>query len=192
MKKLITGIALVLLVFIVYWIGSPYWTVYQVTRAIENNEPEKVSQYINFPSIQESLKRQIEKNISQELGLSDQNQHQVVLIKSLNRFISNQLVDVVVTPEMVTLLLQGKSLKESYSKKLSILDNSLSKKTQMTPNNTVNVNVQSNSEQKLSITQGRFHAWNKFVVSIPFNNDHKTQIILKPENGTWKIVDVYL
>lgn len=120
MKKFITVIASLCLLFILFWIGSAYWSIYQIKLAIDLNQPERIEKYIDFPRVQESLKQQVEKKIAKDLGFSNEN-NQNILGKKLNNLISTQLVDVIATPATIRLLIQGKALNESYSENVNSL-----------------------------------------------------------------------
>lgn len=60
MKKIfITAI----LAFVAYWFASPYWVSYQIEQAVKNNDADKLSSYIDFEQLKQSLKTQLEREM---------------------------------------------------------------------------------------------------------------------------------
>ena len=192
MKKFITVSIVLLIGFILFWIGSAYWSVYQIKQAIDNNQSEKMETYINFPRVQESLKNQIEKQITQEMGFTEDSSY-FVLGKKLNNLISNQLVETIVTPEMVSLFFQGKASHENYQKNINNLITPIvsgADKSEIDKNSTSSIKNIVNDETKFPST--KFLSWNQFVVIIPIDKKRTTLIFLEPESWKWKIVDIQL
>lgn len=192
MKKFITVIASLCLLFILFWIGSAYWSIYQIKLAIDLNQPERIEKYIDFPRVQESLKQQVEKKIAKDLGFSNEN-NQNILGKKLNNLISTQLVDVIATPATIRLLIQGKALNESYSENVNSLVKPLilnNEENEMTDHSNIIQTTDQLNEKKIPITY--FSKWNKFTVVIPINQTHTTQLTLEPLDWKWKIVDIQI
>jgi hypothetical protein len=192
MKKFITVIASLCLLFILFWIGSAYWSIYQIKLAIDLNQPERIEKYIDFPRVQESLKQQVEKKIAKDLGFSNEN-NQNILGKKLNNLISTQLVDVIATPATIRLLIQGKALNESYSDNVNSLVKPLilnNEENEMTDHSNIIQTTDQLNEKKTPITY--FSKWNKFTVVIPINQTHTTQLTLEPLDWKWKIVDIQI
>jgi len=190
MKKFITVIASLCLLFILLWIGSAYWSIYQIKLAIDLNQPERIEKYIDFPRVQDSLKQQVEKKIAKDLGFSNEN-NQNILGKKLNNLISTQLVDVIATPATIRLLIQGKALNESYSDNVNSLVKPLilnNEENEMPSHSNIIQTTDQINEKKIPITY--FSKWNKFTVVIPINQTHTTQLTLEPLDWKWKIVDI--
>lgn len=191
MKKIITVSIVLLIGFILFWIGTAYWSVYQIKQAIDNNQPEKIEKYINFPRVQESLKNQIEKRIAQEMGFTEDSSH-FVLGKKLNNLISSQLVKTIVTPEMVSLFFQGKVLHENYPKNINKLIEPIFLVTETEDNSVASASVKNIANEETKLPSSKFLSWNQFVVMIPIDKERTTQIFLEPESWKWKIVDIQL
>ena len=190
MKKFITVIASLCLLFILFWIGSAYWSIYQIKLAIDRNQPEIIEKYIDFPRVQESLKQQIEKKIAKDMGFSNES-NQNVLGKKLNNLISTQLVDVIATPETIRLLIQGKVLNESYPDNVnSLVKPLLSNNDEHIIRDHANITQTTDQVDEKKSPTTYFAQWNKFIVVIPINQNHTTQLTLEPSNWKWKIVDI--
>nr|WP_315597674.1 DUF2939 domain-containing protein [uncultured Cupriavidus sp.] len=58
-KKVLVGVAAVMVVGAVASYASPYWTIYQMRSAIEKRDAEKFSTYVDYPALRESLKAQL-------------------------------------------------------------------------------------------------------------------------------------
>jgi hypothetical protein len=190
MKKFITVIASLCLLFILFWIGSAYWSIYQIKLAIDRNQPEIIEKYIDFPRVQESLKQQIEKKIAKDMGFSNES-NQNILGKKLNNLISTQLVDVIATPETIRLLIQGKVLNESYPDNVnSLVKPLLSNNDEHIIRDHANITQTTDQVDEKKSPTTYFSQWNKFIVVIPINQNHTTQLTLEPSNWKWKIVDI--
>ena len=51
--------AMVLVVGIVaVYLGSPYWTLYQIRSAATAGEGDRIATYVDFPAVRESIKSQ--------------------------------------------------------------------------------------------------------------------------------------
>ena len=67
MKRIAVGISVVVVFIIMYIIATPYITVYQIKSAAENYDGEALSEYIDFPSVRQSLKDQINVIFAKEM-----------------------------------------------------------------------------------------------------------------------------
>ncbi|OTG87727.1 hypothetical protein B9T31_04345 [Acinetobacter sp. ANC 4558] len=192
MKKFITVILLCSVVFALCWVGSAYWSIYQIKQAIEQNDEQKIARYIDFPRVQKSLKIQLEKKFAQDMGLNNLNHHSEILGKKLNKVISAQLIETVVTPATIGLLLQGKALYQSdlvnkYQKDIGLF--SLEKQSRT---NTSSQKVTSTEVNKENTVHGNFFSWNQFAVMIDVNQTHSINVLLEPQWLKWKIIDIQL
>lgn len=65
-KLKMTSIVLVLLVF-GYLFASPYLTIYQIRQAIEQEDSAALASHIDFPSVRQSLKDQVNAQMLQDM-----------------------------------------------------------------------------------------------------------------------------
>lgn len=106
---------LILAVVITYLFASPYWVLYQMHRAIEHNQVDKIARYIDFPAVRSSLKPQVQRFIEQKLGMD---KHQHIWGKwgsKLSEKTAEQAIEFAVNADSIALLMQGKQLKQALS-----------------------------------------------------------------------------
>ena len=190
MKKFITVIILVFSVFLISWIGSAYWSLYQIMKAVENNQPEKLSNYINFPRVQQSLTLQIEEKFVEAMGFDNVSNRYTVLGKKINTLISHQLVENLVTPEALCFLMQGNLLQDSYLKELNSLIESQYLRNTPNGKKEINLNQQASDDSNRKFPKISILAWNKFIVHLDLKNKYTTNVTLQPFDWTWKVVDI--
>jgi hypothetical protein len=97
----------------VYVVVTPYVTVYQIRAAAESHDGEALSEYIDFPSVRQSLKDQMNaaflNNISNDKNLK--NDPFAPLGLALGGVMIDKLVEVYVTPAGITQLMAGETPK---------------------------------------------------------------------------------
>lgn len=193
------------------FIASPYWVLYQLRQAFEQNQPEKISQYIDFPAVKASLKPQIQQLIDDRSGLS----HMPDILQSwggkLSALASDAVVDATVNPTTLMLLMQGKALKDSiqisdqpHLKTLDHLARSISQISNRADQNQPTAQANSTLGQSakpnpntLKRASAGYSAWNRFDIHIPVKTENAVDIdtttFSMQRNGvSWKIVSIQL
>ena len=199
MKKLSLSITIFVVVCAAFFWASPYWMLYQIHQGIEQNQAEKISKYIDFPSVRESLKPQIKDQIDQQLGLSKNHRKIELFGFNLTEQIADKTVDLAVTPQTVNLLLQGKQLRESIE-----FPNLDSAKQIFQPDqiSQLNSKVETTTHQrnesikeKSIFDNVRYISWNKFEVKIDGQvqpTSYQNRFIFEREGFSWKMKEIYL
>jgi hypothetical protein len=70
-SKILAAIGLVLFAILIYIAASPYITVYQMKSAAERHDGEALSEHIEFPSVRQSLKDQMNAMLMKEMAKDD-------------------------------------------------------------------------------------------------------------------------
>ncbi len=211
MKKIKITFGLLITLFIICWFASPYWMLYQINQAIKNNQAGKISQYINYPAVKSSLKPQIHQQLNHKLGLENSKNPLAVYATKLTEKLSNQVVDVAVTPQAIALLLQGKQLKESIEipqlDQIQMItqyfqqDNPLIAPQASTvqkdtvenstlEKSTIEKNIQSKEHDSKMTAQ--YVSMNSFAVTVPVGSFQKTRFIFQRHLFHWKMVEIIL
>ena len=110
MKKLLPWLAGLLVIFAIYLYASPYIALYNIKNAAEQKDADKLSGYIDFPSVKQSIKDQVKAAMAEELAASDEQDGFEALGTMLAAAMIDPLVDGLVTPDGVALMLQGQKL----------------------------------------------------------------------------------
>ena len=111
-KKLIGALIAVVVVICGYLYASPYLALNSIKNAAQAGDSEKVSKYIDYPSVRQSFKDQMNAMMMKEMT-NQKNDGFAALGAMLASTMVDKMVDGIVTPEGMTLMLQGKNLKES-------------------------------------------------------------------------------
>lgn len=113
-KKILGSVVALVIAIIGYLYASPYLVLNSIKTAAQNGESEKVSQYIDYPSVRQSFKDQMNAMMMKEVQ-KQENDGFAALGAMLASAMVDKMIDAVVTPEGMTLMLQGKDLKQSVS-----------------------------------------------------------------------------
>ena len=101
--------ALVVALLAIYLAAAPYITVYQIKSAAKAHDGVALSQHIDYASVRQSLKDQMNAKFMRELGQNSAGLGEpfAVLGLALAGVVVDKAVDVYVTPSGVTQLMQG-------------------------------------------------------------------------------------
>lgn len=210
-KKLIRWATILLvLAALLYAYASPYLVLNNIHKAAEQNDYAAISQYIDYSSVQESLKAQVKEKIEagiQQKGFGNAGKFGAMLTEML----SSQLVEALVTPESIQLLFQGKALWDSELKPLAsgTSQNAPSTELQSTTSiinsgsqtKTQNHRSDENLTQAHSQTQKNdldfnagYQSWKRFVVEIhqAHPKQDKIDVVLERRGLSWKVTQVLL
>lgn len=191
MKKLIVTLSVVVVLVIAAWLASPYWMLYQLKQAYENNQPERISAYIDYEAVKESLKPQM--NAQWFAADLNQGQHpswKYLVAQYLGEPITDAVLDRVVTPKTLILLLQGKQLAQSLS---------IHHKTEENSSNIIEANMSHTASDPVSTASSselQYHAGyrdlNHFVIHVVHLQGADTQFIFTRDGWHWKMTDIDL
>ncbi|MGM8938501.1 DUF2939 domain-containing protein [Psychrobacter glaciei] len=110
MKKFLPWLVGLLVIFTIYLYASPYIALYNIKNAAEQKDADKLSGYIDFPSVKQSIKDQVKAAMVEELAASDKQDGFEALGTMLAAAMIDPIIDGLVTPDGVALMLQGQKL----------------------------------------------------------------------------------
>ena len=169
-KKILGSIVALVIAIVGYLYASPYLVLNSIKTAAQNGESEKVSQYIDYPSVRQSFKDQMNAVMAKELMKQD-NDGFAALGAMFASTMVDKMIDGFVTPEGMTLMLQGKDLKQSAQQSMGGQDSS----------------NQENEEPKPEYEAG-YTSLNDFEVVIKDQDQSKEVKVLMVRDGlSWKI-----
>ena len=111
-KKLIGALITIVVVIGGYLYATPYLALNNIKKAAQAGDSDTVSKYIDYPSVRQSFKDQMNAVMAKELMKQDNNGF-AALGAMLASSMVDKMIDGVVTPEGMTLMLKGKSLKDT-------------------------------------------------------------------------------
>ncbi|WON80810.1 DUF2939 domain-containing protein [Acinetobacter sp. UGAL515B_02] len=104
----------VILLVVGYLFASPYIAIHQIKEAVQKGDSEKLANYIDFPSVRQSFKDQLNAQMVKEMANQKNNNDEFAALGAmLASVMVEKMVDAIVTPQGITLMLQGKDLKQS-------------------------------------------------------------------------------
>ncbi|MFW1858560.1 DUF2939 domain-containing protein [Acinetobacter defluvii] len=116
MNKKVLGAVIAIMTIIIliggYFYASPYLALNSIRNAVKSGDSEKLSAYIDFDSVRQSFKSQMNAYVVKEMA-SEKTDGWEALGAMVASTMVDKMVDAVVTPEGMTLMLQGKNVKES-------------------------------------------------------------------------------
>ena len=110
MKKFLPWLVGLLVIFAIYLYASPYLVLNNIKNAAEQGDADKLSGYIDFPSVKQSMKDQVKAVMVKELASSKEQDGFEALGTMLGAAMVDPLIDGLVTPDGVALMLQGQKL----------------------------------------------------------------------------------
>ena len=110
MKKILPWLVGLMVIIAVYLYASPYLVLNNIKDAAEQGDADKLSGYIDFPSVKQSMKDQFKAAMVEELASSDEQDGFEALGTMLAAAMIDPIIDGVVTPDGVALMLQGQKL----------------------------------------------------------------------------------
>ena len=110
MKKFLPWLVGLLVIFAIYLYASPYLVLNSIKNAAQQGDADKLSGYIDFPSVKQSMKDQVKAAMVEELAASDEQDGFEALGTMLAAAMIDPLIDGLVTPDGVTLMLQAQKL----------------------------------------------------------------------------------
>lgn len=115
MNKKIIGVIFGFIILIFgYLYASPYIILNSIKNALKENDSEKVSAYIDYTSVRQSLKDQMNTYMLKGITTNEANGWEA-LGAMMASTLAEKMVDAVVTPEGMTLILQGRDLRKSLT-----------------------------------------------------------------------------
>ena len=168
-KKITWSIIGVIILVLGYLYASPYIVLNSIKNAAQAEDIEKVSAYIDYPSVRQSFKDQMNAYMVKEIASKETDGWEALGTMIASTMVE-KMVDAVVTPEGMTLILQGKDFKQS----LQNHDNPSSDESS-SPKNKIEYNT-------------RYLSMNLFEVTLKNpDNDKKLKVIMERDGLSWKV-----
>ena len=175
--KVVVPILIVALLFGALYFASPYWSLFRMRKAVENNDAVYVSDHVDFPQLRESLKATFKTQMAKEVATSDADGFEA-LGAALGAMMIGPMVDALVTPEGLIGMMQGKDLGEIDPASPGSSDGSHS-----TP-----------SEAEMNIAEMGYETLNRFVVKVGEASEEESLSLVFNRHGLffWKLARIRL
>ena len=180
-KKLKISITVLLLLIFTYAYAAPYWVIYQIRQALEKQDSDALSSYVDFPSVRQSLKDQLNTSLLKKLpeGAQSNEGGFAALGALLASSMLDKMVDMTVSPQGVSMLLQGKKLKDG-----------LPHAVQAEPQQSETQEQQQHDKVKY---RSHYQSLNQFIVEIEHpQQQSKINVIMHRQGLSWKVTQIQL
>ncbi len=165
-------IAVVAALFAIYVAASPYITVYQMKSAAEHNDAEALSEYIDFPSVRQSLKDQMNATFIKEMERDSELKDNpfAALGAAFAGIMVDKVVDTYVTSPGITLLMSGQ--------KPTSVDR--------------DGGGGSPGGKPLAGASMSYESFDKFVVKVKAGTSEERKFILRRHGIGWKLAEIII
>jgi hypothetical protein len=170
--KVILGIAAGL--FAIYIVAAPYITVHQMKSAAESHDGEALSEHVEFPSVRQGLKDQINAMFAKTMTEDDEmkNNPFAAFGAALAGMMVDKMVDAYVTPAGITHLMAGEKPQ---------------------PQEAQGEEAQSSTARKpLSAASMSYESLDKFVVRVKGNDGGEAKFVFRRRGFGWKLTDIII
>ncbi len=153
-----------------WFYATPYLTLQQMYGAAKQENPQRLSGYIDFPAVRENLKQDLQATFAQQI--SGQTGGILGLLgAALGGVILDPVLDTVVSPEGVAALLQGQTIQLDNPRRGATL-----------------------SQKQAVDVKTRYTSFNEFEVSIAPKENPEAQVNLRLTRSglSWKLSEIDL
>jgi hypothetical protein len=157
--------------FAIYIAAAPYITVHQMKSAAESRDGEALSEHIEFPSVRQSLKDQMNAMFMKEMAKDEMKDNPfAVLGAAFAGVMVDKMVEAYVTPAGITQLMSGEK-----------------------PKQVEGGGADSNSTRKpLSDASMSYESMDKFIVKIKGNTGDEGKFVLRRRGIGWKLTEIII
>lgn len=166
-------VAIAILLISGYYYASPYLVMNSIKDAAQAGDSEKVSAYIDFPSVRQNFKDQINAYMVKELAIQDDNEWEALGTMIASNML-DKMVEAAITPEGMTLIMQGKDFRESFKPASQDSSNS------------------SSTDAKLDYST-RYLSMNVFELTLnSLESDKQVKVIMERDGLSWKVKKIVI
>lgn len=171
------GLAIAAGVFATYAVAAPYITVYEIKSAAEARDGEALSEYIEFPSVRQSIKDQLNAQFAKEMANDPgmKGNPFAFLGAALAGTMVDKAVDAYITPAGISQLLEGEKPNPGSGGSAQPTAGASGAERKPLPNASMS-----------------YESFDKFVVNFKLDGGSDGKLILRRRGIGWKLVDIIL
>lgn len=167
-------IAAVAVVFGAYFFATPYITVHQMKSAAEDRDGEALAEYIDFPSVRQSLKDQMNAMVMGELSNDEMKDNPMsALGAAFAGVMVDKMVESFVTPAGITKLMAGEKPAGDEPAQ-----------TEET------ASTEAPASKPFSDVSMSYESFSKFVVKAKGDADDSGKFVFRRDGLGWKMTDI--
>lgn len=159
------------LLFAAYFIATPFITVYQMKAAAEIHDAEALSEYIEFPSVRQGFKDQMNASFVKRMGADDMKDNPfAVLGTAFAGAMIDKMVDAYITPAGIAHMMAGEKPDSSEEK----------------------VSIGSGLRKPLADISMSYESLDKFIVTVKGVSGEDSKLVLRRIGIGWKLTEIIL
>ena len=167
--KMFLSLLIALIIGIAFYL-TPYLAFHNMKKAVENKDADTLSDYVDYPSLRESLKANLNAKMVGEITENKEANPFGTLGAVLAALLINPMVDVLITPESLAVLMKGERPQLDKSKS--------------------GLKADSKSERPKTEISRSYKSFNRFVVKVKEKgSDEEPVELLFKRDGliSWKL-----
>jgi len=168
-KPQIIGASVVLLLLLLF-IASPFMALNSMKTAAIKQDGEKLTEMIDFSSVRQSIKDQVNASMAKELASSSDGNPFAALGAMFASSLIDGIVDAMITPVGLQSLFSGNPSSSNGAEQSSV-----------------------NSDKILKNAEFKYNSLNKFTVSVKADESGQpVKLILRREGLSWKLSEIII
>lgn len=168
MKKALVLVA----VLLIGWVAaSPYVVSQQMKSAAEARDAEALSDYIEFPTLRQNFKDQLNAAMAKEMAKEVEDNPFAALGAAFGSMMVEGMVDAYVTPASIAEMMKGEAPNEAKKQGTS---------------------GSSKRENAFRDATLSYKAWDKFSIAVPTEDGEVTSFILHRRGLGWKLTNIVI
>ena len=167
--------------FAIYVVALPYITVNQIKSAVEKSDATALADHIDFPSVRQSLKDQMNAIVMEKMSSSEmKNNTFAALGMAFSGALVDKMVEAYVTPSGIAQLMSGENSKNNR------VTSKNDTKTQENKSNKLA------KEKPLSKASMSYKSLSRFEILVEKEDKNSVKIIMHRKVLEWKITEIIL
>jgi len=153
-----------------YIIAAPYITVYQMKAAAENRDGEALSEHVDFPSVRQSMKDQMNAIFMKQMSSNEMKDNPFAALgAAFASVMVDKMVDAYVTPAGITLQMKGEKPAAGESGQIG-----------------------GETRKPFADVSMTYESLNKFVVTVNGDSGREGKFILRRRGIGWKLTEILM
>lgn len=165
--KLLAGLAAM---FAIYVAAAPYITVHQMKSAAESRDGEALSEYIEFPSVRQSLKDQMNAVFMKDMTKDLEGNPFAAVGAAFAGMMVDKMVDTFVTPAGITQLMSGEKPNPTESGE----------------------SAGASAREPFAKASMSYESLSKFVVTVKGDTGDEGKFVLRRRGIGWKLTEILI
>ncbi len=165
--KLLAGIAAL---FAIYVAAAPYITVHQIKSAAKSRDGEALSEHVEFPSVRQSLKDQMNAVFMKEMAKELEGNPFAAVGAAFAGIMVDKMVDAFVTPAGITQLMSGEKPNPTESGESG----------------------RDSAREPFANASMAYESLNKFVVTVKGDAGDDGKFVLRRRGIGWKLTEILI